>query len=186
MAPIKKKEYSNDLPALVVKNHLDDSSEREIAQEMLIRHTSVPYIIAKHKFTKCIGNISGRGRKRKIVIRVDRCIRRKIMANRRISSSQIKAAFQSDLNVAVSESTVKRRADEAGLFGRLARNKPCVNKIDRAKRLESDETKFNLRIWIRVVCEHPKKSLMQVHSPNCQAWWWKCGMLGMCFVVWSR
>ncbi len=62
----------------------------------------------------------------------------------------------------ISASTVRRRAHEAGLFGRVARKKPYVNKMNRIKRLKyakemlkksidfwdtvvwSDESKFNL------------------------------------------
>ena len=62
----------------------------------------------------------------------------------------------------ISQSTVQRRAHEIGLFSRIARKKPYVNKINRVKRLRyakemlekplgfwetvvwSDESKFNL------------------------------------------
>ena len=49
------------------------------------------------------------------------------MANRRISSTRVKAELQFELNVAISESIIKRRADEAGLFDRVARNKTCMS-----------------------------------------------------------
>ena len=124
------------LREIVIKHHLNGSSEREIARKVFIPRTSVRCIIAKYKFAKCIGNITHRGRKSKTTSSVDRCMRRKIMTHRRISSSQTKAELQSDLNVALSESTVKRWAREAGLFGQVVRNRPYVNKINRAKRLE--------------------------------------------------
>ena len=45
------------------------------------------------------------------------------MANRRVSSTRIKSELQSELNAAISESTIKRRAHEAGLFDHVARKK---------------------------------------------------------------
>lgn len=40
-----------------------------------------------------------------------------------------------ELKILISESTIRRRAHEVGLFGRAARRKPLVTKINRLKRL---------------------------------------------------
>jgi len=119
-------------------------------------------MISKNKSTKCIGNIIGRRRKRKATTHIDRTIQRKMKINRRISASSVKGELQTELSIAVSESTIRRRAHEVGFYGRVARKKPYVNKINRGKRLEyartyreelfgywnrviwSDESKFNL------------------------------------------
>ena len=116
MASRKFKKYSNDLRNLVIKHFLSDFSDRDIAHKVLILQTSICYIISKYKFTKCIRNIIGRGRKRKITAHVDRSIRRKIKANRWISSTRIKAELQYEINVAISESTIKRRAHKSWSF----------------------------------------------------------------------
>ncbi|CAF4491485.1 unnamed protein product, partial [Rotaria magnacalcarata] len=118
--------------------------------------------IAKYKSTKCIGNLIGRGRKRKTTAHVDRVIQRKIKTNRRKSALAVKIELQTELNITVSESTISRRAHEIGLYGRVARKKPLVTKANRGKRVQyarkyrekplgfwnnvlwSDESKFNL------------------------------------------
>lgn len=82
MAPVKKKEYSNDLREVVIKHFLNGDSEREIARKVLIPRTSVHYMIEKYKSTKCIENIIGRGRKRKTNTHLDQTIQRKIKVNR--------------------------------------------------------------------------------------------------------
>ena len=115
-------------------------------------------MIQKYKSTNCIGNIIGRGRKRKTTTHTDRLIQRKIKANRPEPAAAVKAERETSLNI----STVRRRLHEAGLYGRIARKKTYVNKINRGKRLEyarihrdkplgywndviwSDESKFNL------------------------------------------
>ena len=162
MARRKKKEYSNDLREVVIKHFLNGDSEREIACKVLIPRSSVNYMITKYKSMKCIGNMIGRGRKRKTTIHANRIIQRKIKTNRRKSSTSVKAELQTELNITISETTIRRRAHEIGLYGRVARKKPYLNKVNRAKPLEyartyrekplgfwnnvvwSDESKFNL------------------------------------------
>lgn len=104
----------------------------------------------------------GRGRKRKTTSQTDRFIQRKIKTDRRKSASSVKAEVENELNINISESTIRGRAHEVGLYGRTARKKPYVNKFNPQKRLEyaryyrekllgfwnkviwSDESKFNL------------------------------------------
>ena len=162
MEPRKKKEYSNDLREVVIKHFLNGDSEREIACKLLIPRNSVNYMITKYKSTKCIGNMIGRGRKGKTTIHTDRIIQRQIKTDRRKSSTSVKAELQTELNITSPETTIRRRAHEIGLYGRVARKKPYLNKANRGKRLEyartyrekplcfwnnviwSDESKFNL------------------------------------------
>ena len=150
-----KKEYSNDLREVVIKHFLNEDSEREIDRKVLIPRSSVHYMITKYKSTNCIGNIIGSGRKRKTAIHTDRVIQRKIKTNRRISSSSssVKSELQNELNIAISETTIRRRAHEVSLFGGVARTTPYVNKVNRRKRLEYAQTyrEKPLGFWNHVV-----------------------------------
>ena len=74
----------------------------------------------------------------------------------------MKTELEQELGAYISECTIKRLANEYGLFGRVARKRPYVNKANRLKRLKfakmmfvkslnfwntapwSDESKFNL------------------------------------------
>jgi len=161
MAP-KKKEYSTDFRTLVIKHFLNGDSYAEIAQKVLIPRPSVQSIIKKYKQTKCISNLSGRGRKRKTTAHVDRVIQRKIKADRRKSAAKVKIEIEKELGVCIHENTVRNRLHEIDLNGRVARKKPFVNKVNRGKRIAyakkmmekpleywkyvlwSDESKFNL------------------------------------------
>ncbi|CAF3920554.1 unnamed protein product [Rotaria magnacalcarata] len=136
MASRKKNEYTNDLRKLVINHFLNGDSKREIVQKTFIPRTSILYIIAKYKSTKCLGNIIDRGRKRKTTAHVDCCIRRKLNTNRRISSSTIKVELQSELSITISESAIKRRPHEAAFCGRVAKKKSYINRLNRTKRLE--------------------------------------------------
>ena len=89
---------------------------------------------------KCIGNMIGRGRKRKTIIHTDRIIQCQIKTDRRKSSTPVKAELQTELNITISETRIRRRAHEIGLYGRVARKKPYLNKANRGKRLEYART----------------------------------------------
>ena len=136
MTSTNKKEYSSDLCQLVIKHFLNGDSEREIAKKVLIPRDSVHYIIAKYKSTKCIGNLMGRGRRRKTSAHTDLTLQRKVKTNRRKSTASVKAELKNELKVIISETTVRHRLHEVGLYRRVALKKPYVNKINRRKRLE--------------------------------------------------
>ena len=161
MAP-KKKEYSNDLRTLVIRHYQNGDSLREIAAKTLLPRSTVQYMVDKYKSTKCIGNLFGRGRKRKTTATTDRLIQRKLKLDRRKSATTVKVEIENELGISLHVDTIRKRAHEVGLFGRVARKKPYVNKINRGKRLKfakemlekpvdfwknvvwSDESKFNL------------------------------------------
>ena len=158
----KTREHSYGIRETVIKHFLNGDSEHGIASKVLLSRNSVHYIIAKYKKTKCIGNILGRGRKRMTTEHLDRLIQRKVKADRRKSAASVKVEVENELGIKVSEQTVRRRLHEVGLYGRVARKKPYVSKVNRGKRLRyvkswqekplecwknvlwSDETKFNL------------------------------------------
>ena len=108
MAPRKKKEYSNDLREAVIEHFLNGDSECEIVCKVLIPCSSVNYMNTKYKSMKCIGNMIGRGRKRKTTIHTDRILQHKIKTDRRKSSTSVKAELQIELNITISETTIRR------------------------------------------------------------------------------
>ena len=199
MAP-KKKEYSVDLRQTVIKHYLNGHSEHEIAQKMIIPQTSVHYIIDKHKKTKCVQNISGRGRKRNTTVYLDRAIQRKIKADRRKSASSVKAVIESEFGIIISEKTVRRRLHEAGFKGRVARKEPYVDKTNQMKHIQyakkyreqplcfwnqvlwTDESKFILfgsdarvMVW-RILQEafHPRCTVLTVKHGGLNVRCWGC------------
>ena len=103
---------------------------------MLVPRETVCYIIQKYKATKCIGNLFGRGRKRKTSAATDRMIVHKIKSNRRISAHVVRVEIEVELGMTLNANTIRNRAHEAGLFDRVARKKPLVNKVSRDKRLQ--------------------------------------------------
>ena len=59
----KKKEHSGDIRSLVIEHFLNGDSYAMIAKKVLIPRPTVQSIIKKYKQTKCVLNVSSRGRK---------------------------------------------------------------------------------------------------------------------------
>ena len=71
---------------------------------------------------------------------LDRTIQRKVKVDRRKSASYVIIDIESELGITIFEQTVRRRLHEIGLKGRVTREKPYVNKVNRGKRLEYAKT----------------------------------------------
>ena len=108
MAP-KTKEHSIDLRKVVIQHFLNGDSEHTVASKTLISRSTIHKMIAKYKKTNCIENLPRRGRKRITTAHDDRTIQRKVKVNRRISSRTVKAELETELNLKVSQTTVRRR-----------------------------------------------------------------------------
>ena len=158
----KKKEHSNEMRTLVIKHYQNGASQREIAAKTFLPRETVQYIIQKYKKTNYIGNLFGRGRKRKTKVIRDRLINRRFKVDRQKPASAIKGEIEKELGIALHVDTIRRRAHEGSLFVRVARKKPYVNMKSRRNRINytkemlqkpagfwdtvvwSDESQFNL------------------------------------------
>ena len=92
----------------------------------------------------------------------DRLVQHKLKFDRRKSASIVKVEIENELGISLHVDTIRKRAHEVGLFERVSRKKPYVNKSNPGKRLKfgkkmlekpmdfwknvvwSDESKFNL------------------------------------------
>ena len=196
----KKKEHKNDLRNLVLQHYQNGDSQREIAAKTLLPRTTVQYMIEKYKSIKRVGNLFGRARRRKTTATTDRLIQRKVKLDRRKSASAVKVEIKNELGISLHVGTIRNQAHEARLFGRVARKKPYVNKINRGKRLKFakemleklssfwesviwfDEWKFNLfgsdgkvMVW-RTPCEEfdSKCKVLTVKHSGSSVMVWGC------------
>ena len=135
MAP-KKKEYTNDLRTLVIRHYQNGDLLSEIVAKTLLSRTTVQYMVDKYKSTTCIGHLFGCAGKRKTRATTDRLIQRKLKLIRRKSASMVKIEIENELGISLHIDTIRKRAHEVGLLGRVAGKKSYVNKINRGKRLK--------------------------------------------------
>ena len=126
-------EHGNDLRSLVIKHFQSGDSQSEIPTKTLLPRETVRDIINKCKKTKCIGNLFGRGRKRKTTTTTDRTIQCILKKNRRISAEKVAAEIKKQLDISLSAQSVRNRAHEIGMFGQVARKKPYINKVNRSR-----------------------------------------------------
>ena len=78
----------------------------------------------------------GRGQRRKTSIHTNHIVQRKVKTNRRKSVASVKAELENELKDIISNSTIRHRLHEVGLYGGVARKKPYISKVNRHKSLQ--------------------------------------------------
>ena len=133
----KRKEHSNDFRSLVIKYFHNGDSQRKIAIKTVLPREMVVDIINKYKRSKCIGNLFDRGRKEKsTTTTTGRTVQRILKKDRRTSPEKVAVEIKKQLDISLSAQTVGNRVHEIGMFGRVARKKVYVNKVNRRKCLK--------------------------------------------------
>ena len=130
----KRKEHSNNFRSLVIKHFQNGDSQRKTPTKTLLPREMVLDIVNKYKRTKCIGNLFDRGRKEKTTTTTtDRTIQRILKKDRRTSPEKVAVEIKKQLDISLSAQSVRNRAHAIGMFGRVARKKPYINKVNRRK-----------------------------------------------------
>lgn len=147
-------------------------SLQQIALKLKCNRSTVSRTLARHRTSGSVDDMKKSGRPKLSTSRDDRALQRICLQNRRFTSSQLKREWEQASGVTSSARTVRRRLDDVGLFGRVARKKPLLTERHRQLRLTwakerkdwgmedwykvvwSDESKFNLfgsdgRVYIR-------------------------------------
>ena len=97
-----------------------------IADKVKCSRICVSKTLLRVKETGTLKDSDRRGRPRISSSREDRALARIIIQNRRLTSAHLKREWQDTSGVVSSARTVRRRLDETGLCGRVARKKPLL------------------------------------------------------------
>ena len=94
-------------------------------------------MVDRYKLTKCVDHLLRHGLKRKTTATTtDQLIQYELKSDQRKSASTVKAEIENERGISLHVDTIGKLAHELGLFGRVTRKKPCMNKINREKRLK--------------------------------------------------
>ena len=126
----KRKGHRNDLRSLVITHFQYGDSQWKIATKTLLLWETVRDIINKYERTKCFGNLFGRGRKRKTTATIDLTTQRILKKDQQTSTEKVAAEIKKQLDISLSAQSVRNWAHGIRMFGRVAKKKPYVNKVN--------------------------------------------------------
>lgn len=135
MSP-KKPELTLTQRAQIIDLNRQGKSQIKIAQIIKCSRCAVQTTIKRFAETNTLESRPRRGSKRKTTPRLDRKLVSISLRNRKKTSSELASELETEDNVKISSSTVRRRLLEAGLHGCKARKKPLLSVKNVKKRLE--------------------------------------------------
>jgi len=134
-------------------------SVEAIAKRVKCSHSAVSKTVKRHKETGSVDDRPRSGRPRLSTLRDDRELLRISLRNRMFTSTQLKREWNETSLISCSARTVRRRLDENGLFGRVARRKPLLTDRHRKIRLKwaKEHKNWSIEDWNRVIWSDESK-----------------------------
>lgn len=165
---METKQISLQIRKLIVKDRQNGLSNRKIGHKYGVSEAAVRKIWKKFQELGTVADKIGRGRKRKTSIKEDRRIIRETKKNSTITSRVIRENLQ--LNI--SERTVRRRLREAGLRNNFALRRPLIRKANKMKRLEFAKKYADkpLDFWKKVLWSDESKFELFGHKQRLRVW----------------
>lgn len=151
--PRRYKKPSNIQKGKIIAYHEDGYSRRNIATKVGIPEATVKNIIKLYNDTGDIKRRDGSGRKRKTTKREDNIIVNASKKDPFKSAKTISQEVATDHDIHVSDDTVNRRLNEAGLPSYIARSKPFISDDNVKKRYEwcLDHQSWTVKDWSKVL-----------------------------------
>ncbi len=177
---------SQDLRKKIISLHKKGEGYKKISKALLISQNTVAKVVQTFK-KDGTATISQRrsGRPRKLTLRQERLLMRRVEENRHASSLQLSKEVESQTGVTISRDTILRTLQRNGMHGCRPRKKPLLKPRHKKARLEfarahadkdedywdsilwSDETKINLfetdgfkTVWRRIGEEYKEKCMV--------------------------
>lgn len=168
----KGKEIPLHIKRLIIKLRDEGKSLRQIGKIVDKPHSSIQRVIQNFLDT---GSLSARprcGRPKKLSVREERKIIRKIKVNPKLSASNIAADLNATCNKRICPETVRNVLRTAGYHGRIARRKPYISKINRKKRIEFAKSHLNKspEFWNKIIWSDESKFTIFKLNGRCIVW----------------
>lgn len=158
---------------MMVKPKNEGKSHKDISEIVGRSRSSVQYVCQKYNATGSVANKPRSGQPPKLNSAAKRSILMNVRDNPKLSAPKIVQNLQSDYNVKVCPQTVRNMLNEAGYKGRIARKKPFINKINKAKRLDFAKTHLNKpsSFWDNVIFSDETK--INIHGSDGRVTVWR-------------
>ena len=131
----RKRELSSQIRQSILVLRNEGYSMWEIAKKPKISYNGVYYSFQRTAQTGSSQNRKRCWRPQCITKQEDKYIRVSSLRNRRLTGPQLAASLNGTRKTPVSASTVKRRLQDTGLLGRMAKKKPYLRLANKRKRL---------------------------------------------------
>lgn len=168
----KKKQIDPETRSAILTLVLSGMPYRKVARNLHVSYNGVLTTVERFGKTNSLADRKRSGRPKCTKKTDDERIQVLAKSDRKLTGPQIRAQVNAASGLAISDSTVKRRLREKGLYGRIAVRKPLLSKKNRLKRLAwarkyksytsknwanvlwSDESKFQIfgssrRVYVR-------------------------------------
>lgn len=147
------KEISLDTRKIIIKLFCEGKSMGNISKIIGRAKSSVQYVIKHHGETGLLKSKPRSGRPKILTDTTKRSIVRKIKDNPRMSAPKIADELRNNLQITVSDETVRNVLRENNYHGRTPRRKPLISETNRKKRLLFAKMHINkdAQYWKRVV-----------------------------------
>jgi len=162
------KSISTQIRNLIVRDIKRGLSQRNIAKRYEVSRGAVEQISKKFQSTGSVADRSGRGRNRATSKREDTKIIREVKKNSKITVREIRENI--DLNV--SDRTIRRRLREANLYSRFAHKGPFISATNKKKRLQFAQRYANMSLdfWKKVLWTDESKFELFGQKKRVRVW----------------
>jgi len=147
---------------------------REIASKIGCKsHATITRLKKKYEETGKVVNKPGAGRPRRLNVRDERNIVRRLLTNECSNAIEIQKSLKINDNVEVSSNTVRRALRRNGLVARVKRKKPLLSKKHREQRLRfaKRHKDWTVNDWSKIVWSDESK--FQIFGSDGRQYCWK-------------
>lgn len=158
----KAKALSKKLQEQIVKEVKKGYSQRAVADTFGVSKSGVGYVMARYNQRGCVEIRKSPGRPLISTDREDRALVNRSKEEPRLNAVQLHAEMDKNYGLKYSVSTVKRRLNKAGLFGRRPAKKPLISVKNRIARVKfaKDHQNWTSADWSKVLWSDESKYLL--------------------------
>ena len=154
-----RRRLSHDDRIKIVVLREEGYSLAEIASRIKTSRSCVSKTLSRLRETGSVDDRRRSGRPKISSQIQDRALVRISLHNRKLTSAQLKREWQDTSGIDCSSRTIRRRLDNAGLYGRVARKKPLLTDRHKTARLNwaKERKDWTLNEWNKVIWSDESK-----------------------------